>query len=266
MFGRIWQVNVQAETSFRDQIDDIYRIYVRNAKGNMVPMRALAEAKLVPGPADRHTLQRLPRRGHQRRAEAGLQFRPGARRDGAHLGTPCRPATATNGPAPRCRRRRRAARPPCVLGLAVLFAYLFLVALYESWNIPIPALLSVSVGVLGAIVAVSIAGLSFDVYAQIGLVVLVALAAKNGISDRRLCRRAARLGKDIKAAAIEGARIALPPGDDDQLRLHLRPVAAGHRQGRRRAHPPRRRHAGIRRHDRGLGLRNFPCPAPVYYG
>jgi len=65
-----------------------------------------------------------------------------------------------------------------VLGLAVLFAYLFLVALYESWNIPISALLSVSVAILGAIIAVTIAGLSFDVYAQIGLVVLVALAAR----------------------------------------------------------------------------------------
>jgi len=50
VFGRTWQVNVQAETSFRDNIDDIYQIYVRNAQGRMVPIRALAEAKLVQGP------------------------------------------------------------------------------------------------------------------------------------------------------------------------------------------------------------------------
>src|SRR3546814_15464042 len=68
-----------------------------------------------------------------------------------------------------------------VLGLAVIFAYLFLVALYESWNVPIPVLLSTSVGILGAIAAIWLSGLAFDVYAQIGLGGLLALAAKHPI-------------------------------------------------------------------------------------
>ena len=99
-----------------------------------------------------------------------------------------------------------------ILGLAVLFAYLFLVVLYESWNVPVPVLLSVSVGVLGAIAAVAWSGLAFDIYAQIGLVVLVALAAKNGIRilvEFSVERR--RRGKPILEAAVEGARLRFRP-------------------------------------------------------
>jgi len=100
-------------------------------------------------------------------------------------------------------------KTPIVLGLAVLFAYLFLVALYESWTMPIAVLLSVTVGVVGAMLALWFTGLPNDLYAQVGLVVLIGLASKNAILIVEFAMDERRQGRTILEAAANAGRLRI---------------------------------------------------------
>ncbi|MDI1288047.1 MAG: multidrug efflux RND transporter permease subunit [Reyranella sp.] len=207
LFGRTWQVKVQADAADRGKISDVFRVRVRSSSGELVPLQAVANIELVTAPSSIVRYNNLrsvvvngaPAAGYssgdaiaamEKLAKATLPAGYGYEWTGTAL-----------------QEKAASGQTGFILGLAVVFAYLFLVGLYESTAIPVAALLSVTVGLFGAMTALLISGLDNNIFAQIGIVVLIALAAKNAILIIEFAMAERASGKDIVTAATTAAAL-----------------------------------------------------------
>ena len=212
-FGRQWQVFVQAEGEYRTNAENLGQFFVRNSKGESVPLSALTSI----------TSRSV------RNSPCVSIF------TGVHRSTPRpRPATATAqamkaleevfaktmpnemgfdymGMSYQEKKAQQGVSPMVIFGMSLVFVFLILAAMYESWSLPFSVLLSVPVAVFGAFATLWLRQMENNVFAQIGLVMLIGLAAKNAILIVEFAKLEYEKGRPLIDAALEGARLRLRP-------------------------------------------------------
>jgi hydrophobic/amphiphilic exporter-1 (mainly G- bacteria), HAE1 family len=210
-FGRQWRVFLQAEPKFRMSPEDVNRFYLRNARGEMVPLSSFVKVRPTSGPE--YTVRFNLYRSVEILGGPAPGYSSGqaldALEDVAAKTLPAEMGYSWNGLS--YQEKVASGGQAKVLGLSLVFVFLILAALYESWSLPFSVLLSTPVAVLGAYLGLLARKFDNNVYAQIGLVMLIGLTAKNAILIVEFAKDRLEAGRPIVEAALEGARLRLRP-------------------------------------------------------
>ena len=244
--GRVKRVYVQGDAPYRAQPSDLGQWFVRGTSGEMAPFNAFATTGWGQAPSVLSRFNGIPSYEFQGSAGEGRSSGDALARMqelAAKL-----PGTSVALSGLSYQEKLSSGQAPLLYGLSLLVVFLCLAALYESWTIPVAVLLIIPLGLIGAIVAVTLRGLINDVYLQIGLLTTMGLASKNAILMIEFAEQAERKGARVIDAALEAARIRLRPILMTLLRLHLRRDAARDLDRRRRQRPHRDRDGGDRWH------------------
>ncbi|MBK8337085.1 MAG: multidrug efflux RND transporter permease subunit [Sterolibacteriaceae bacterium] len=210
-FGRTYKVTMQAESEFRSDIQGIDLFHVRSSGGVMLPLSSLVTKWPISAPlvTERYNLYRATELG----GDAAPGFSSGdaikAMEQVAATALPAGYGYEWSGIS--LQEKESAGKAPIVFGMAIVFVFLFLAALYESWAVPFAVLFAVPLGIFGAMTGLWLSGLTNNIYAQIGLILLIGLAAKNAILIVEFAKMKRDEGEDAVTAALGAAKLRLRP-------------------------------------------------------
>lgn len=202
ILGDVFEVNMQAERGMRSDLRDIMELQVASTDGDMVPLASLAGLRLGSAPKQINMFNKLLSTEINVMTDSSVSTGEIMRKIESEK-LPAGYSVAWTGMS--YQEKQNENKIIQLMALAILFAYLFLVAQYESWTIPVPIMMTVCAPVMGAIAGLLIAGESFSIYAQLGMVMLVGLAAKNAILMVEFSKQERAMGTPIRQAALNGA-------------------------------------------------------------
>ncbi len=212
-FGRQWQTYVEAEGSSRTKIDNINQFYVRSANGSQVPLASLVQVKQITGP------EFVMRFNEYNAAQLNVTGAPGyssgqvraALEAAFKESMPQSMGFDYSGMSFQEQLADKGVPAWAVFALSLLFVFLILAGLYESWSLPFSVLLSTPVAILGAYLALTLRSLENDIFATVGLIMLIGLSAKNAILIVEFAVQNYRSGHSIAEAALHAARLRFRP-------------------------------------------------------
>lgn len=206
-YGRVYRVYVQADSPYRARISDINKIYVKNTLGNMVPLSSVIKIKNVVGPYTRTRFNMYPAVTFNGSTRAGISSGK-AMEMMEKISDEVLPEDmgfAWSGSS--LQEKQSSGQIIPILIMSLVFIFLFLVGLYESWLLPISVLLVTPVSLVGALLFQYVSGYSLDIYSQIGLVMLIGLSTKQAILIIEFAKDAHEGGLSIRDAAMQAAKL-----------------------------------------------------------